>query len=61
MTIFDFLMEYRIEVAKKMLRDENQKVAYVAERVGYQNKSYFCFLFKRSTGMTPAEFRDRNT
>lgn len=60
MTIFDFLMEYRIEVAKKMLRDENQKVAYVAERVGYQNKSYFCFLFKRSTGMTPAEYKNRN-
>lgn len=59
MTIFDFLMEYRIEIAKKMLRDGNQKVAYVAEKVGYQNKSYFCFLFKRSTGMTPAEYKNR--
>lgn len=59
MTIFDYLVEYRIEIAKKLLRDPGNRIYQVAEQVGYQNKSYFALIFKKMTGMTPAEYRNQ--
>ena len=58
-TIFDYVIEYRIEVAKKLLKDPNSKVASVAEEVGYLNTSYFCLAFKKNVGMTPAEYKSK--
>lgn len=57
-TIFDYLVEYRIAMAKKLLMDKDSKVAAVAESVGYVNTSYFCLAFKKYTGMTPAEYKN---
>ncbi|HEY5585771.1 MAG TPA: response regulator [Ruminiclostridium sp.] len=58
-TIFDYVIEYRIEVAKKLLKDSTSKVASVAEEVGYTNTSYFCLAFKKNVGMTPAEYKSK--
>lgn len=58
-TIFDFLTEYRVEMAKKMLKDPYSRVYLVAQQTGYTNKSHFCLIFKRITGMSPAEFKER--
>jgi YesN/AraC family two-component response regulator len=60
-TIFEFLTEYRIEMAKHMLKDPDSRINIVAERTGYPNKSYFCSLFKRYTGLTPKEYKHRMT
>jgi two-component system, response regulator YesN len=59
-TIFDYLMEYRLEKAKKLLREPDGKVAAVAEAVGYVSTSYFCLAFKKNVGMTPAEYKNRS-
>ena len=56
-TIFDYVIEYRMEKAKKLLREQDSKVALVAEAVGYTNNSYFCLSFKKIVGMTPAEYK----
>ena len=58
-TICDYLLEYRIEVAKKLLKDPYSKVYQVSEEAGYKNKSHFCLLFKKYTGFTPTEYKDR--
>ncbi len=58
-TIYDYLMEYRIEIAKKLLRKDDSKVALVAEAVGYRNTSYFSLSFKKNVGMTPAEYKNK--
>lgn len=55
----DYLRCVRIEIAKVMLENERSSVQAVANAVGYDDVSFFRSLFKRATGMTPAEYRTR--
>jgi two-component system response regulator YesN len=59
LTVFDYLTEHRIRMAMQMLKKSGCKVAAIAEQVGYDNPSYFCLLFKKHTGLTPAEYKIR--
>jgi transcriptional regulator GlxA family with amidase domain len=54
-----YLQAVRIEAAKAMLERERASVQSVACAVGYEDVSFFRALFKRATGMTPAEYRTR--
>lgn len=49
----------RVEAAKVMLERDASPVQHISEAVGYQDASFFRSLFKRETGMTPAEYRSR--
>lgn len=60
-SIFDHLLEYRLEMAKKLLMDPESKVSVVSDSVGYENKSYFSLMFKKYVGMSPSEFKTRFT
>lgn len=51
-----YLTDIRLQKAKKLLAD-GYLVTEVSEMVGYHNYRYFCDLFKRSTGMTPNEYK----
>lgn len=57
---FDFINSYRIEEAKKMLRENKQQRLTVLEilyEVGFNSKSSFNTAFKKATGQTPSQFR----
>ena len=57
---FDFINEYRIEKAKKLLKDTSKKELTVLEilyEVGFNSKSSFNTAFKKHTGITPTQFR----
>ena len=54
-----YLQAVRIEAAKAKLERETASVQAVSEAVGYQDVSFFRTIFKRETGMTPAEYRAR--
>ena len=60
-TIFDYLLDYRMAVAKKMLSDPYSKIYLVAQEVGYINKSHFCLMFKKHTGLTPNQYKNMPT
>jgi AraC-like DNA-binding protein len=51
-----YLLEWRVALAKDMLRCERSSLAEVAERVGYQSSSAFSTAFARLTGRSPSEF-----
>ena len=52
-----FLTRTRMEKAQYLLSDgQNLSLAEVSVSCGYPNKSYFCQVFKKYTGMTPGEF-----
>lgn len=57
-SFFEMTAEYRVEEAKKLLKEkQNIKVEEIAEQVGYNSKSSFNTAFKKITGKTPSEFR----
>jgi AraC-like DNA-binding protein len=51
-----YLLEWRMAIAKDALRRERPPLAEVAERVGYQSASAFSTAFARLTGRSPSEF-----
>ena len=53
------LQRVRIEHAKKLLTDSNQKVEVIAHMCGYQSINSFCVAFKRVTGMSAKIFREK--
>lgn len=53
----DYINEYRLEQAGKLLNNYEMMVSDVAVKVGFDNFSYFSTLFKKYHGMTPNEYR----
>jgi AraC-like DNA-binding protein len=49
-----YLLEWRMAIAKDMLRRDGPPLAEVAERVGYQSASAFSTAFTRLTGCSPS-------
>jgi AraC-like DNA-binding protein len=56
-----YLLEYRIEQAKKLLREDFVKVYEVAAKVGYADVVHFSKVFKQITGMSPNKYRNRRS
>jgi Response regulator containing CheY-like receiver domain and AraC-type DNA-binding domain len=55
----DYLVEYRMNVAKKWLETTDLKIANIAERLQYKNTSAFIRTFRRIAGMTPGQYREQ--
>lgn len=53
-TVVNYLAEYRIREAKKLLESENLSVTQVAEQVGFADPGYFSKCFKKYYGVTPS-------
>ena len=56
---FEFINDYRIQEAKKLIVESDHKktILEILFEVGYNNKSVFNATFKRFTGQTPTEFK----
>lgn len=57
LTIMEYLMKYRITVAKKQLEFTSVPIKDVANMTGFKTVQHFSRVFKSYTGTTPAEFR----
>lgn len=53
----NYLLNLRIEYAKKLLRESNLKIVKIAEQSGFNDYHYFSKVFKKSTGKSPAKYR----
>jgi len=53
----EYLINFRINIAKGLLRYTNKSVKEIAYEVGIEDTPYFNRLFKRKTEMTPLEYR----
>ncbi|WP_188888639.1 AraC family transcriptional regulator [Paenibacillus radicis (ex Gao et al. 2016)] len=53
----EFLVQTRMNRAKALLAEEDVAVRDIAESVGYTDMYYFNRLFKKQTGITPAQFK----
>jgi transcriptional regulator GlxA family with amidase domain len=52
-----YLQAFRIAMAKELLEQGRVPIQAVCTKVGYADAAFFRALFKRHTGMTPAEYR----
>ncbi len=59
-SIFEYLLEFRINYAKQMLITTALPIAEIAQGAGFHNLPNFNVQFKRSTGLTPGEYRCHN-
>lgn len=57
MTFKRYVLDKRMERAKKLILESGRSIAFIGERVGIPNPSYFSQLFKQATGMLPSEFK----
>ncbi len=53
----EYVSELRMKEAREMLCDGHLRIEDIAEKVGYADTKYFVKLFKKSTGLTPQEYR----
>lgn len=56
-TPIEYLQRYRINQAKRLLKETRQTITEVALNVGFSDSGYFGRIFRRETGMTPEVFR----
>ncbi|CAI6066936.1 AraC family transcriptional regulator [Cohnella sp. JJ-181] len=57
MSPIQYLIRYRVEVAKQYLETTRLPMAEIAEKVGYKSETYFQNLFKKTTGVSPGKYR----
>ena len=55
-TFNTFLLEYRMEKAKELLKNPGIQIQSVATQVGYSDVKYFNKLFKKYTSLTPSDY-----
>tara|TARA_B100000073_G_scaffold141152_1_gene116180 strand:- start:3251 stop:4123 length:873 start_codon:yes stop_codon:yes gene_type:complete len=55
--VYQFLIEYKMELAKKLLSDNNYNVNEVSLKLGYSTASHFITAFKNKYGLTPKNFK----
>lgn len=61
-TVAKFIVRKRLEKAcRQLMRKEAVPITLVAEECGFSSQSLFCRNFKRHLGMTPQEYRSRNS
>jgi len=55
-TVYGFLLEYKMNIASKMLSTKNYNVNEVADQIGYSTSSHFINAFKNRFGTTPNKY-----
>lgn len=55
-SVFSFLVDYKMEVARKLLESGDHNVNEVGLRVGYSTSSHFIAAFKKKYGTTPKKY-----
>lgn len=56
-TFVDYLTSVRIRKSIELLHSDEWKIYEIAEKVGYTTQHYFSNVFKKSLGISPAEYR----
>jgi two-component system response regulator YesN len=56
-TFIEYVTQKRMEKAKKLLRQTEKHTGDIAIEVGYKDPHYFSFVFKKTQGCTPREYR----
>jgi AraC family transcriptional regulator, transcriptional activator of the genes for pyochelin and ferripyochelin receptors len=56
-TVFRYLLDYRLELAKLYLQNSDGRIEDIAKTVGITNRSYFAAAFRKKFGVNPKTYR----
>lgn len=56
-TPIQYLNKVRIDQAKKLLLETDEKIVEISQMIGIENTNHFIRLFKEKTGVTPLTYR----
>ena len=56
-TFVEYLTARRMEKARELLQHSDLRSGEIAAAVGYKDSHYFSFLFKKTQGCTPRDYR----
>ena len=59
MSFSDYLLQYRMERARGLLKDTSASIAEIASAAGFEDARYFAHSFKKSNGVSPSVYRRR--
>ncbi len=59
MTLNQYITEYRMERAKKLLKDPRYRISEISSMVGYNDGNYFSKSFRKTVGVSPSEYREK--
>ncbi len=57
LSFVQYLTNVRLERAKDLLRNTDDKTYEIAEKIGFSEPNYFSFTFKKHIGMSPSQYR----
>ncbi|MDF2590537.1 MAG: response regulator receiver protein [Clostridia bacterium] len=57
-SVNEYIRNLRIERAKELLRNTNDRINEIVYKIGFNNPQSFYMLFKKYVGVNPNEFRD---
>lgn len=58
-TFVEYITSKRMEHAKDMLLNTKEKAQTISEKVGYKDPHYFSYIFKKTYGLSPKEYRTK--
>ena len=56
-TIMQYIISLRIENAKHLIMTQDDKIYKISEKCGFANYNHFSNTFKKTTGITAAQYR----
>lgn len=56
-TPYKYLMEYRLSKAAELLKNSDEPIGNIADRVGFRQVSHFGKCFREKTGFSPRDYR----
>jgi YesN/AraC family two-component response regulator len=59
MGLWEYINSVRVEKGKWLLRNTNDTIQTIATKTGFDTTQYFSMVFKKSTGVTPRDYRNQ--
>ena len=56
-TFINYLTDYRMKEALRLIDEEDEKTYIIAMKVGYADPNYFSYVFKKKYGMSPTKYK----
>ncbi len=57
--ISEYITSQKIDESKKLLKETNLKIYEISDRLGFESSFYFSKVFKKTTGVSPKDYRNR--